>query len=124
MDGFNNADGNTFRLKDVILNSIYLDGVSVSFNNEHVWSFAAGCFCDEDTDNNNNNPNKPLFVGNDYTCSSFRDMWVSKQQCISDSSWFFKMLPNTTSNITVRVCRDQASSVEDTALTELELYIQ
>ena len=124
LDGFNNADGNTFRLIYGNLNRNYLDGVSVSSNNEHVWSFAAGCLCDEDKPKDDNNPNKPIFLGNDYTCSKFRDMWVSKQQCGSDSSWFFKMLPTTTSDITVRVCRDEASSEEDIALSELELYIQ
>ena len=124
LDGFNNADGNTSRSNNVNLNSNYLDGVSVSSNNEHVWSFAAGCYCDEVIRNvNNNNPNKPIFVGNDFTCSTFEYLWRS-QQCGSDSSWFFKMLPPTTADITVRVCRDQASSEEDIALTELELYIQ
>ena len=123
LDGFNNADGNTFRSNNVNLNSNYLDGVSVSSNNKHVWSFAAGCLCDEDARNDNNNHNKPRFVGNDYTCGIFYYLWRS-QQCGSDSSWFFKMLPPTTADITVRVCRDQASSEEDIALTELELYAQ
>ena len=109
--------------RNVNLNSNYLDGVSVSSNNEHVWSFAAGCLCDEDTSSNNNNPNKPRFVGNDYICNGYRYLWRS-QQCGSDSSWFFKMLPTTTADITVRVCRDQESNDEDIALTELELYIQ
>ena len=64
LDGFNNADGNTSRSNNVNLNSNYLDGVSVSSNNEHVWSFAAGCYCDEVIRNvNNNNPHKPIFVG-------------------------------------------------------------
>ena len=123
LDGFNNADGSTFRSNNVNLNSNYLDGVSVSSNNEHVWSFAANCLCDEDSANNNNNRNKPIFVGNDYACGPFRDLWRS-QQCGSDSSCFFKMLPTTTSDITVRVCRDEPSSEEDIALSELELYIQ
>ena len=109
--------------RNVNLNSNYLDGVSVSSNNKHVWSFAGGCFCDEDTNDNNNNPNKPIFVGNDFTCSTLDYLWRS-QQCGSDSSWFFKRLPTTTADITVRVCRDQASSEEDIALIELELYIQ
>ena len=123
MDGFNNANGNTIRSNNVILNTNYLDGVSVNSNNEHVWSFAAGCLCDEDKPNDdNNNPNKPIFLGNDYTCSEFEYLWKSKQQC--GSSWFFIMLPTTASDITVRVCRDEASSEDDIALTELELYIQ
>ena len=124
LEGFNNTDGNTFSSNNVNLNSNYLDGVSISSNNEHVWSFAAGCFCYEDNSNNNNNPNKPIFVGNDYTCSNYRNLWSSKQQCGSNSSWFFKKLLTTTSDITVTVCRDQASSEEDIALSELELYIQ
>ena len=60
LNGFNNADGNTFRSNNVSLNSNYLDGVSVSFNNKHVWSFAAGCLCDEDA--NGYNPSKPRFI--------------------------------------------------------------
>ena len=123
LDGFSNAHGKTFRSKYANLNSNYLDGVSVSSNNEHVWSFASGCLCDEDTAISNNNPNKPMFVENNYICSNFQHLWMS-QQCGSYSSWFFKMLPPTTADITVRVCRDQASSEEDVALTELELYIQ
>ena len=49
---------------------------------------------------------------------------MSKQQCGFDSSWFFNILLTTTSDITVRVCSDEASSEEDIALTELQLYIQ
>ena len=109
--------------RNVSLNSNYLDGVSVSSNNEHVWSFAAGCFCDEETSSNNNNRNKPTFVGNDYICSGYRYLW-RYQQCGSHSSWFFKRLPTTTADITVRVCRDQGSNDGGIALTELELYIQ
>ena len=89
MDGFRN----------VSLNSNYLDGVSVSSNNEHVWSFAGGCLCDEDA--NSNNLNKPIFVGNDCTCNQSDYLWRDKQQCGSDSSWFFKMLPPTTADKTV-----------------------
>ena len=102
--------------RNVSLNSNYLDGVSISSNNGHVWSFGGGCYC-------GNSFNKPRFVGNDYICSVGYYLWRS-QQCGSDSSWFFKMLPPTTADITVRVCRDQGSSYEGIALTELELYIQ
>ena len=67
--------------RNVNLKSNYLDGVSISSNNEHVWSFAAGCFCDEDGISNNNNPNKPILVANDYTCSNVRYLGMLKQQC-------------------------------------------
>ena len=93
-------------------------GVSIRSNNEHIWSFAAGCLCGD-----NNNPNKPGFVGNDYICNQETVLWRS-QQCGSHSSWFFKRLPPTTADITVRVCRDQARDVGYFALTQLEVYTQ
>ena len=71
-----------------------------------------------------NHPNKPAFVGDDYICSAHQYLWRDQQQCGSNSSWFFKMMPLTTADINVRVCRDQASVGESIALTELELYIQ
>ena len=101
------------------LGTNYLDGVSVSSNNEHIWSFTGGCSCEEGS-----HPNKPGFVGDDYICSAHQYLWRDQQQCGSHSSWFFKMLPLTTADINVRVCRDQASVEEGIALTELELYIQ
>ena len=102
--------------RNVSLNINYLDGVSISYNNKHVWSFLGGCSCGDNT-------NKPGFVGDDYICSFQEYLWRS-QQCGSDSSWFFKMLPPTTADITVRVCKDQGSSDKTVALMELELYIQ
>ena len=71
-----------------------------------------------------NDPNKPRFVGNDCMCNSIDYLWRDQQQCGSDSTCFFRMLPLTTSDITVRVCRDRARHVKDIALTQLELYIQ
>ena len=112
------AFGKLKGFRDVNLDRNYLDGVSIRSNNEHIWSFAAGCSCGD-----NNNPNKPRFVGNDYICNQETVIWRS-QQCGSHSSWFFKRLPPTTADITVRVCRDQARDVGDFALTQLEVYIQ
>ena len=109
---------NVGRSKNVNVSSYYLDGVSVSCNNQHIWSFAVGCECGDF-----NNPNKPRFVGNDYMCDHVSFLW-EPQQCNSNSTWFFKMLPPTTDDITVRVCRDQSIDFEDIALTALELYIQ
>ena len=104
------------------LNNNYLDGVSISTNGRHVWSFAAGCNC-------RNAINKPTIIGQDYTCDgvhpghSVYDVWAS-QQCGRNSIWFYKVLPPTTTDIKVRICRDENRSNEDLALKTLELYIQ
>ena len=113
-----NANGNTFRLNHVNLNSNYLDGVSVSSNNKHVWSVAACCLCDEIDENINYY--KPRFVGNNYTCSELDYLWRNQQQCGTDSSWVFKVLPPKTADIIVRVSNDQASGDEDIALTDIQ----
>ena len=124
VDGFNNLkelrpdpsdNGN--------ISSNYLDGVSITSNGLHVWSFAAGCDC--------TTTDKPSFIRNDFTCGGRigklghppEYLWES-QQCDTNSTWFYKELPPTTADISVRVCRDQARYDEDLALTVLELYIQ
>ena len=127
VDGFNNVVQINLRpdipSNNSNISSNYLDGVSITSNGLHVWSFAAGCDC-MTTD-------KPSFIKDDFTCGG-RDgevghpqeyLWVS-QQCDTNSTWFYKELPPTTADISVRVCRDQARSDEDLALTVLELYIQ
>ena len=105
------------------LNSIYLDGVIISTNEQHVWSFAAGCNC-------LNTNNKPTIIRQDYTCDGVRDkryineiLWAS-QQCGRNSTWFYKVLCPTTTDIKVRICRDQVRTDEDLAIKILELYIQ
>ena len=123
VDGFNNIkelrpDPND----NSDISSNYLDGVSITSNGLHVWSFAAGCDCMTD---------KPSFIRNDFTCGGRKGdldhppeyLWES-QQCSTSSMWFYKELMPTTAEISVRICRDQARSDEDLALTVLELYIQ
>ena len=41
-------------------NSNYLDGILVTTNGFHVWSYAARCDC--------NNNVRPIFIKGDYTC--------------------------------------------------------
>ena len=43
------------------VNSNSLDGVRISTNGQHIWSFAAGCNC-------RNTKRKPTIIGPDYTC--------------------------------------------------------
>ena len=106
------------------LNSNYLDGVSISTNGQHVWSFAAGCNC-------LNTTNKPTIIGQDYTCGGvqaaendyYEFLWPS-QQCGKNATWFHKILSPTTTDIKVRICRDQMRGDEDLAIKTLELYIK
>ncbi len=45
----------------------YVDGVSVTSNNEHVWTFAAGCDC---------NSRKPDTISSNYTCDEHPSHWI------------------------------------------------
>ena len=105
------------------LNNNYLDGVSISTNGQHIWSFAAGCNC-------RTTNNKPTIIGQDYTCDGVANsisyvgiLWAS-QQCGRNSIWFYKVMYTTNTDIQVRICRDENRSNEDLALKTLELYIQ
>ena len=122
-DGFEKHGSTARPINFRNLNNNYLDGVSISTYGRHVWSFAAGCNC-------HNTNNKPTIIGQDYTCGgSARDtryvgiLWAS-QKCGRNSIWFYKVLPPTTTDIKVRICRDENRSNEDLALKTLELYIQ
>ena len=105
------------------VNNNYLDGVSISTNGKHVWSFAAGCNCI-------NTNNKPTIIGQDYTCDGveaknyYNELLWPSQLCGSNSTWFYKVLPSSTTDIKVRICRDQNRGDEDLAIKTLELYIQ
>ena len=106
--------------------SNYIDGVSIVSNGEHIWSFAAGCSCD-------NIVNKPDFVGEHFTADgrsmavgsgySSTVLWES-QMCGTNEDMFERTIEPTTSNVTVRICRDQDRSDEDLALFILNIYVQ
>ncbi len=103
----------------------YVDGISITSNNEHVWTFAAGCDC---------NSMKPDTIGSNYTCDKppscnigvfcTTHLWES-QKCANSSPWFLRTLDHPTSaDIKVRICRDQDRDDEDVAISKLELYVQ
>ncbi len=109
------------------INGNYVDGISITSNNEHVWTFAAGCNCIS---------MKPKAVGSNYTCDEpspscsagefcTTHLWES-QKCGNPSSpWFLRTLDHpTAANISVKVCRDQDRQDEDLAISTLELYVQ
>ena len=68
-------------------------------------------------------------IGQDYICDGAQArqhtelLWAS-QKCGRNSTWFYKILPCTTTDIKVRICRDQNRGDEDLAIKTLELYIQ
>ena len=119
LDGFSGIRG-------MNIDDNYVDGVSITSNNEHVWTFAAGCNCDS---------MKPVAVGVNYTCDKPPScsagyfcnihLWES-QKCSNPSPWWFlRTLDHpTAANIEVRVCRDQDRDDEDLAISTLELYVQ
>jgi len=127
LDGFRAADeARTSPRTSNNLSSNYLDGVSITANGKHVWSFAAGCECNDE---------KPNFIGEKYICdgivfkqgkpkSYYHNFLWENQQCQNSSSWFYSDLDSTTADIEVRICRDQERTDEDLGITAIELYIQ
>ena len=103
--------------------SNYISGVSIINAAEHVWSFAAGCDC-------NDISNIPPFVGEDFTADEidltqsgdgFVNLLWESQQCNRNSTWFLKVLSYPTSEIAVKFCHDRGAEL---AITVLELYVQ
>lgn len=109
----------------------YLDGISLTNLNTHIWSFAADSFRDP-LPEYKCSQNKPDFVGNDLTydgtnCNEGHlcgKLW-DRNRCGLFTPHIHKQLKeNTTADITVRVCRDEQRSNEDIAISALELYIR
>jgi len=123
--GIGTIDGFDYRLpsqKEVFSN--YLDGVSLTSDTNHVWSFAAGsCGCDLTL---------PQFIQNDYTCDgqtcllgAFCGDFLWNSTLCGRNTPFLKSLPHTTtSDIMMRVCRDESRSNEDIAITGVDIYVQ
>ncbi len=122
LDGFIDINSQP---RSINISANYVDGISVISNNEHIWTFAAGCDC---------NSMKPDTIGSNYTCDQHpscsagafcnTQLWES-QKCGEYSPWFLRTLVHpTTAHIIVRVCRDQNREDEDLAISTLELYVQ
>ena len=100
----------------------YLDGISVSSDGSHIWSFVAGdCTCNY----------KPPFIGNDWTCDGtgcsvgkYCNKLLWNGSICGEGDLFLKQFSSsTTADINVRVCRDEPRDNEDIAITVLELYV-
>ena len=132
-DGFVSHNA-AVRLNDTmqnLLDSNYLDGVSLTYNNEtlskqHIWSFTARTCFKTNCSNNYCTKNKPTYVGTDYSCEEVRECYLSKckPKNIWDDSSFHKALENPgSSDIEMRVCVDQHKADEEIVLSYVEVYI-
>ena len=145
---------NQFRSAMEVIDSHYVDGISLTHGSQrqHIWTFAAAR--DEDQTCNcsgTEGDSPPEFVGQDYFCEAgsvqLEDtsegkllpddpLWdgagCSKtgNTCCSFNNppWFYKQLPSsaqpTTDNIEMRVCRNRGNDNEDIAIEIVEIYIQ
>ncbi len=109
------------------INSNYLDGISITVNRRHVWSFIAGNCVGLNT-------TLPTTLMNNWTCEETNTcppgvlctplLWNTQQWNMA-TSWFRNGLQeSTTADIEVRICRDQDRSNKDVAVNTLELYVQ
>ena len=106
------------------VNDNYLDGISISSNGNHVWSFVAGdCIC---------NATKYDFIGNDWTCAGTNcgignfcpSLLWNTSTCGMVTSFFKDLSVSTTADVVMRVCRDEERDNEDIAISSVELYVQ
>ena len=151
--GYQLATPDAFQGSSRSIDSIYLDGVSVTYGSprQHIWSFAGGldeghttCPCVTGSTAGNR---VPSFVGQNYFCESGITLWDTRthifwpngdplwdgQGCGPTSScctfnsppWFNVTLSSpTTDDIEVRICGNQAIGDEDTPIQLIELYVK
>ena len=132
----NSLDGFGTSVYPPTLFSSYVDGVSLTTNGEHIWTFAAHetrppyeCDCGD----------VPSFVGNDYFCdvggrgedTFYNALWdgydcIENECCtLNGPPWFEKQLNRPTADdIVARVCRDQPSIDEQMPISKIEIYVQ
>ena len=152
--GYQYGSTDAFFNNPVNINSIYVDGVSITHGDQrqHIWTFAAGfhqlgndiASCPCSTNGSHVTP-PPAFVGEDYFCDSGNidnrfqqllygdDPLWDEAGCITGDGcctfnnppWFYKQLPQpTTDNIEMRVCRNGGNSSEDVAIEVIEVFVQ
>lgn len=119
LNGFNSPT-----LQDFNITDIYLDGISITSDDNHIWSSVAMC--------DDCGP-VPSFIGKDWTCDGpgcnermFCDtlLW-DENKCGSTTSWFFKQLSAPSiADIKARVYLNELRPNEDIATTTIELYMQ
>ena len=150
MNQFASPDG---FFPDETIDQSYVDGVSITNGvpRNHIWTFAAGVTEGSALHTSNNCPcassaagrSAPTFVGNNYYCESGNPtnsflsilynsdkLWDGQQcddegTCCTGPPWFsVELANNSTDNIEVRICGNEATDNEDTPIELLEIYIQ
>ena len=139
--GSNYVDGVSLTHGTSPRNHIWTFAGALNENNKYPYS---KCPC-VNTNISSMVPLPPPYVGKDYFCDtavehtsdtslSFADdpLWDgagcgTHNTCCSFNNppWFYKQLsPNTTDDIEMRVCRDQARTDEDIVIEVVEIYVQ
>ena len=123
VNGFNRNTRNN-------IDTFYLDGISLTFLNgmgqrQHIWSFAAVYNCSLCSASY---PIKQIFVGEHFFCdgpgAGELVLWDGDQCGLTLSPWFFRKLPQaTSSDLEMRLCRNQHQLNEDLGVAYAELYI-
>ena len=146
--------GATDGLREASIDSIYVDGISITIGNprKHVWTYAAGLSDDHKHSHADNCPcakypgrAPPAFVGNHYYCESGNTgpyelatfytadpLWdgsgcLSGNNCCTntDQPWFFcQMVMKRHDDIEARMCSDQGFPDEGAVVQRLQLYVQ
>ena len=147
------AFGRSIKDSSLTIEDLYLDGISFTHGapgeRVHIWSFAVGqtitrndrfgCPCISGS-----SVSAPSIVGNDYYCDSVAttvlngifytngQLWdgvcpnMELAPCCTNmnSPWFIKTLAESTcDDVEMRMCFDEASTIEGTSLDLIELYI-
>ena len=119
-----------------LLNSTYLDGVSLTHGNltKHIWSFAATSYAfsnDVDSGRCSCISDRPAFVSSHFSCDqeivrgSMEVLWDGEGCRNHNHAWFYRQLPQpTTDDIEMRVCRDEDRDNEDILIQSVDIYIQ
>ena len=131
------------------LNNLYVDGVSITSGNEHIWTFATGYFNGPGTYNCPCNTGAsiqvPPYVGSDYYCETGNNaasdfysffpndpLWDGQQcdgleaPCCTHPNmpWFIKTLGETTTeDIQLRLCLDEQPITEEILLQLIMLFV-
>ena len=133
--GGSTLDGFRHRSPRGDINSIYVDGVSLTNGQSprrHIWTFAVDDYlCPSGS--------PPAFIYDDYFLDGKNrvssrinldnPLWdgqgCSTNACCHQNNppWFHRQLPLTTDDIEMRVCRDQSRRDEDMAINRVEIYI-